>query len=88
MTEVFVESIFLEFVITFFYMVIEYFVPQKLLWNHRVVYGIEICERVWWYEHDLNIIYGICITIFLCLVYFKVKKMLGGKRSLREGKDN
>ena len=79
MTEVFVESIFLEFVITFFYMVIEYFVPQKLLWNHRVVDGIEICERVWWYEYDLNIVYGICITILLCLVYFKVKKMVGSR---------
>ena len=77
--EVFVESIFLELSSTFFYMVVEFFVPQHLLWNHRVVDGREVTERVWWYEHDLNIIYGICITILLCLVYFKVKKMVGGR---------
>jgi riboflavin transporter FmnP len=87
-TEVIIESICLVLAITYFYDVVKFFVPHHLLWNHQTVDGREVFERVWWYEHDLNIIYGICITIFLCLVYFKVKKMLGGKRSLREGKDN
>ncbi len=72
--EVFVESIFLELVTTYFYMVVEFFVPHHLLWDQKVVDGREVSERVWWYEHDFNIIYGICITILLCLVYFKVKK--------------
>ena len=66
----------------------KYRLSKTEVWNHQTVDGREVFERVWWYEHDLNIIYGICITILLCLVYFKVKKMLGGKRSLREGKDN
>ena len=86
-TEVIIESICLVLAITYFYDVVKFFVPHHLLWNHQTVDGREVFERVWWYEHDLNIIYGICITIFLCLVYFKVKKMLGGKRRLREGKE-
>jgi hypothetical protein len=78
-TEVIIESICLVLAITYFYDVVKFFVPHHLLWNHQTVDGREVFERVWWYEYDLNIIYGICITILLCLVYYKVKKMVGGR---------
>ena len=76
-TEVIVESIFLVLAVTYFFDVVRFFVPHDLLWNHQTVDGREVIERVWWYEHDLNIVYGICITILLCLAYFKFKGRKG-----------
>lgn len=71
--EIVVESICLVELITYFDNVINYFIPQNLLWNHKIVLGKNVYERVWWYDSDMNIIYGICVITLLCLLYIKVK---------------
>ena len=72
--EVIVESICLVNVITYIDDIIRFLVPKNQLWNYKIIHGIDVYERVWWYNSDTNIIYGICIIILLCLLYIKVIK--------------
>lgn len=74
--EVAVESICLVNVIIYIDDAITFFVPKTLLWNYRIIHGKGVYERVWWYNSDMNIIYGICIIFLLCLLYIQVKKSL------------
>ena len=74
--EVAVESICLINIIAFIGDVIDFLVPQSLLWTHKTVDGINVLERVWWYKHSMHIVYGVCVTIILCLLYIKVKKLV------------
>jgi hypothetical protein len=74
--EVILESICLVNVTAYIEEVITFFVPQDHLWVHKTVCGSDSWERVWWYDSSLNILYGICITLLLCLLYIKVKKTI------------
>lgn len=75
-TEIILESICLVNVTAYIEEVITFFVPQDHLWIHKTVCGSDSWERVWWYDSSLNILYGICITLLLCLLYIKVKKTI------------
>lgn len=74
--EVVVESICLVKLITYIDNVVTFFVPQNQLWNHKIVFGKDVYERVWWYDSNMNIIYSICAITLLCLLYIKVKKIV------------
>jgi hypothetical protein len=74
--EVAVESIFFVKLITYIDNVIIFLVPQNQLWTHKIVFGRDVYERVWWYASDMNIIYSICVIILLCLLYIKVKEIV------------
>lgn len=74
--EVAVESICLVKLITYIDNVVTFFVPQNQLWNHKIAFGKDVYERVWWYDSDMNIIYSICVITLLCLLYIKVKKIV------------
>lgn len=73
-TEIIIESICFVIITIYIYDVIRLFVPDNLLWLRKTVLGRDVYERVWWYGSSLNIVYGICITLLLCLFYIKVKK--------------
>ena len=60
-TEIIIESICFVIITVYIYDV-------------KTVQGRDVYERVWWYGSSLNIVYGICITLLLCLFYIKVKK--------------
>lgn len=77
-TEIIIESICFVIITIYIYDVIRLFVPDNLLWLRKTVQGRDVYERVWWYGSSLNIVYGICITLLLCLFYIKVKKWIGG----------
>ncbi len=72
--EVVAESICFVKLITYIDNLILFFVPQNQLWNHRIVFGKDVYERVWWYNSDMNIIYSICVITLLCFLYIKVKE--------------
>jgi len=72
------ESICFVIITVYIYDVIKLFVPDNMLWLRKTVQGRDVYERVWWYGSSLNIVYGICITLLLCLFYIKVKKWIGG----------
>ena len=74
--EIVLESICLINVITYISKVIEFFVPSDLLWHKTKVLGEYVCEKVWWYDSSWDIMYGIVITVLLCLLYIKIKKGL------------
>ena len=73
-TEIIIESICFMNVCAYIYDVIRLFVPHEKLWIHNTVVGRDIYERVWWYDTSLIIIYGICITFLLCMLYIIIKK--------------
>ena len=73
-TEIIIESFCFVIITIYIYDVIRLFVPDNLLWLRKTVLGRDVYERVWWYGSSLNIVYGICITLLLCLFYIKVKK--------------
>lgn len=77
-TEIIIESICFVIITVYIYDVIKLFVPDNMLWLRKTVQGRDVYERVWWYGSSLNIVYGICITLLLCLFYIKVKKWIGG----------
>ena len=72
--EIVLESICLINVIAYISKVIEFFVPSDLLWHKTKVLGEYVREKVWWYDSDWDIIYGIIITALLCLLYIKIKR--------------
>lgn len=76
--EIVVESVCFVNITSNIENVIEFFVPSSQLWNHKIIDGIDVCERVWWYNSSLNIVYGICLTLLLCLLYIKVKPSIKG----------
>lgn len=78
-TEIVIESICFMYVTAYMDDIIRYLVSPSLLWHHD--YTI-----VWWYNPSFNIVYGICLTIILCLLYIKAKqfviKQISKKNSL------
>ena len=77
--EIIIESICFMYVTAYMDDIIRYLVSPSLLWHHD--YTI-----VWWYNPSFNIVYGICLTIILCLLYIKAKqfviKQISKKNSL------
>lgn len=74
-TEIAVESI--GFVHIYAYLVediIRAFVSPSQLFVHETFEGFEAYSRVWWYSDSFLIIYGICLTLILCLLYVKIKR--------------
>jgi len=76
-TEIIIESICFVNITVYIYDLIKFFVPDNLLWLRKTVLGRDVYERVWWYGSSLNIAYGICLTLLLCLLYIKVKSRIG-----------
>ena len=56
--------------------IIKYLVSPSLLWHHEVISGNDNYTIVWWLDSPFNIVYGICLTIILCLLYIKVKQFV------------
>ena len=79
-TEIIIESICFVNITVYIYDLIKFFVPDNLLWLRKTVLGRDVYERVWWYGSSLNIAYGICLTLLLCLLYIKVKSRIGKNR--------
>ena len=73
-TEIIIESVCFMNVTVYIYDVIRLFFPHSQLWIHKTVVGKDVYERVWWYDTSLNIVYGICITFLLCMLYVIIKK--------------
>ena len=84
--EIIIESICFMYVTAYMDDIIRYLVSPSLLWHHEVISGNDNYTIVWWYNPSYNIVYGICLTIILCLLYIKVKqfviKQISKKNSL------
>ena len=84
--EIIIESICFVNIITYIDDIIRYLVSTSLLWHHEVISGNDNYTIVWWLDSPFNIVYGICLTIILCLLYIKVKqfviKQISKKNSL------
>ena len=84
--EIIIESICFVNIITYIDDIIRYLVSPRLLWHHEVISGNDNYTIVWWLDSPFNIVYGICLTIILCLLYIKVKqfviKQISKKNSL------
>ncbi len=84
--EIIIESICFVNIITYIDDIIRYLVSPSLLWHHEVISGNDNYTIVWWLDSPFNIVYGICLTIILCLLYIKVKqfviKQISKKKSL------
>lgn len=72
--EIVLESICLLHIIAYINRVIKFIVPSNYLWHKNIVFGETVYEKVWWYDSDWDIIYGIIITALLCLLYIKIKR--------------
>lgn len=68
--ELFIESICFVHIID----LIRSFVYHNQLWNYKISIRRIIYERVDCYNFTIDIVFGICITILLCLLYIIVKK--------------
>lgn len=75
-TEIVIESICFMYVTAYMDDIIRYLVSPSLLWHHEVISGNDDYTIVWWYNPSFNIVYGICLTIILCLLYIKVKQFV------------
>ena len=84
--EIIIESICFMYVTGYMDDIIKYLVSPSLLWHHEVISGNDNYTIVWWLDSPFNIVYGICLTIILCLLYIKVKqfviKQISKKNSL------
>lgn len=74
--EIVIESICFVNITAYMDDIIRYFVSPSQLWYHEVVSGRDDYESVWWYNSSFNFVYGICLTIMLCLLYIKVKQFV------------
>ena len=74
--EIVIESICFMYVTAYMDDIIRYLVPPSLLWHHEVISGNDNYTIVWWFNSPFNIVYGICLTIILCLLYIKVKQFV------------
>jgi hypothetical protein len=85
-TEIVIESICFMYVSAYMDDIIRYLVSPSQLWHHEVISGNDNYTIVWWYNSSFNIVYGICLTIILCLLYIKIKqfvtKQINKKNSL------
>ena len=75
-TEIVIESICFMYVSAYMDDIIRYLVSPSQLWHHEVISGNDNYTIVWWYNPSFNIVYGICLTIILCLLYIKVKQFV------------
>ena len=74
--EIIIESLCFVYVSAYMDDIIRYLVSPSQLWNHEAVSGRGDYESVWWYNSSFNFVYGICLTIILCLLYIKVKQFV------------
>lgn len=74
--EIIIESLCFVNIITYIDDIIRYLVSPSLLWHHEVISGNDNYTIVWWLDFPFNIVYGICLTIILCLLYIKVKQFV------------
>ena len=74
--EIIIESICFMYVTAYMDDIIRYLVSPSLLWHHEVISGNDNYTIVWWLDSPFNIVYGICLTIILCLLYIKVKQFV------------
>ncbi len=74
--EIIIESLCFVNIITYIDDIIRYLVSPSLLWHHEVISGNDNYTIVWWLDSPFNIVYGICLTIILCLLYIKVKQFV------------
>ena len=74
--EIIIESLCFVYVIAYMDDIIRYLVSPSLLWHHEVISRNDNYTIVWWYNPSYNIVYGICLTIILCLLYIKVKQFV------------
>lgn len=74
--EIIIESICFMYVTGYMDDIIKYLVSPSLLWHHEVISGNDNYTIVWWLDFPFNIVYGICLTIILCLLYIKVKQFV------------
>ena len=74
--EIIIESICFMYVTGYMDDIIKYLVSPSLLWHHEVISGNDNYTIVWWLDSPFNIVYGICLTIILCLLYIKVKQFV------------
>lgn len=74
--EIVIESICFMYVSAYTDDIIRYLVSPSLLWHHEVISGRDDYGIVWWYNSPFNIVYGICLTIILCLLYIKIKQFV------------
>ena len=84
--EIIIESLCFVYVSAYMDDIIRYLVSPSQLWHHEVISGNDNYTIVWWYNSPFNIVYVICLTIILCLLYIKVKqfvtKQISKKKSL------
>ena len=84
--EIIIESLCFVNIITYTDDIIRYLVSPSQLWHHEVISGNDNYTIVWWYNSPFNIVYVICLTIILCLLYIKAKqfviKQISKKKSL------
>jgi len=74
--EIIIESLCFVYVSAYMDDIIRYLVSPSQLWHHEAISGRDDYESVWWYNSSFNIVYGICLTIILCLLYIKVKQFI------------
>lgn len=86
--ELAVESLVLIFVYCSVQGVIRFFVPSNYLWTHKSGDGIISYSRVWWYNDDFCLIWSICITISLCLLYVKARNFICRSKINHQGSDS
>lgn len=78
MIETIVESIFFINLAAHLGEIICYLLPSSRVWRHKADNELEIWgwEDAWWYGDGLIIVYSICLTIILCLLYIKIKRRM------------
>lgn len=76
--ETIVENIFFVNLAPHLGEIICYLLPSSRVWRHKTGNDLEIWgwEDAWWYGDCLIIVYSICLTIILCLLYIKIKRMM------------
>lgn len=78
--ETIVESIFFENC-SYLDEIIRHLFPSSRVWVHKTVNGLKTWgwEDAWWYGDVQIIVYSICLTIMLCILYMKIKRMIQSK---------
>lgn len=61
--------------------IIRHLFPSSRVWVHNTVNGLKTWgwEDAWWYGDVQIIVYSICLTIMLCILYMKIKRMIQSK---------
>ena len=74
--EIIIESLCFVYVSAYMDDIIRYLVSPSQLWHNEVISGNDNYTIVWWYNSPFNIVYVICLTIILCLLYIKIKQFV------------